>query len=289
MRWLVDHCKLSRVRACWLTGVPRRSSYYEPVVRVPPPPDPAIRAAVHQVATDRPSFGYRRVTAMVRRTTGLAVNTKRVRRIMHLDHLVLDSGAQPPRKRIPKRPGRILTEAPDTAWQLDGKFVWCGGRDRWVILQNIVETCTGEWVAYGFDKRYRTVEAIDVVEKATLARWPETGRAPGTRLRVDNLSTYTSDRFVDAAKARGFRVEFIRVHTPEENGMVESFHASLDRDYLNLVEFASKEEAATYLAWAFEDYNAVKPKERLHWKTPREFYKEVTENANRKSSESVQN
>lgn len=64
--------------------------------------------------------------------------------------------------------------------------------------------------------------------------------------------------------------------------MVESFHASLDRDYLDLVEFESRQHAEAHLAWAYTDYNEVKPKERLDWKTPREFYKLVTKNANKK-------
>jgi putative transposase len=250
-----------------------------------------IRASVTEVAGERPSFGYRRVTAMVRRRLERAVNTKRVRRIMRLDHLTLASGAQPPRKRLPKHPGKILTEYPDEAWQMDAKYVWCG-RDRWMILQNIIDTCTGEWVGYLFDKRYRRQEIVQLVEATTLARWPGPGRAPGTRLRMDNLRAYASDQVVDTARQLGFAPEFIHNHVPEDNGMVESFHASLDRDYLNLVEFQSKEEAAVYLAKAFEDYNTVKPKERLGWKTPREYYKSKTlegnANANQNPSRSEQ-
>ena len=264
-----------------MTGIPRRSTYYEPVPRAPAPVDASTRELVHDVAKERPSFGYRRVTAMVRRRSGRAVNSKRVRRIMKLDKLALKPGAQPPRKRLPKHPGKILTTTPDTAWQMDGKYVWCG-RDRWLVLQNVVDTCTGEWIGYWFDKRYRKQEVVQLVEQVALARWPQTGRAPGTKLRMDNLRAYSSDLVVETAEALGFQVEFIQNHLPEDNGMVESFHASLDRDYLNLVEFESRQEAEAHLAWAWKDYNEVKPKERLDWKTPREFYLEVTKNANKK-------
>jgi len=34
-------------------------------------------------------------------------------------------------------------------------------------------------------------------------------------------------------------------------------------------------EAEAFLAWAFEDYNAVKPMRRLRWRMPREYHEEV--------------
>lgn len=231
------------------------------------------------MAEARPSFGYRRVTAMVRRQLQRPVNTKKVRRIMKAENLVLKSGAQPPRKRLRKHPGKIITDAPDTAWQMDAKYIWCGDADRWVLLHNIVDTCTSEWVGKLFSKRYRKQECIQLIEEAALARWPQTGRAPGTRLRLDNHRSQQSDDFVEAAKRLGFEVEYIHNHVPEDNGMVESFHASLERDYLGLTEFQSKNEADIFLESARADYNDVKIKERLGWKTPREFYEEVKQNA----------
>lgn len=275
-------------RACHLVGIPRRTAYYEPHPRPPLPVDSRVKQAVVEVCTERPSFGYRRVTAMVRRKLDVAVNTKQVRRIMRKEGLLLKSGARPPRTRIPKKPGRVITEKPDTAWQMDAKYVFCGAADRWVLAHNIVDTCTSEWVGLLFDKRYRKQECIQVLQQAALERWPDTGRAPGTKLRLDNHGSQTCDDFVQAAQLLGFQVEHIHNHVPEENGMVESFHASLDRDYLDLTEFHSKAEAAIFLEKARHDYNHIKPKERLGWRSPRQYYLEVTENATQKPSENEQ-
>jgi transposase InsO family protein len=33
-----------------------------------------------------------------------------------------------------------------------------------------------------------------------------------------------------------------------------------------------------FVAWAFEDYNTVKPKQRLGWLMPKEFHAKLTEN-----------
>jgi len=65
-------------RACKLVGIPRSTYYYEPKEREPWPVDPEVREAVLDVCRERPSFGYRRVTAMVRRDLGKPVNHKKV-------------------------------------------------------------------------------------------------------------------------------------------------------------------------------------------------------------------
>ena len=97
---------------------------------------------------------------------------------------------------------------------------------------------------------------------------------------MDNGPAYRSDAFLEHARLLGLRAEHIQEETPEDNGVVESFHAGLARDYLNALVFDSFPEAEAYLAWAFEDYNGVKPMQRLRWRTRREYYEEVTTGAN---------
>ncbi|MEK6851239.1 MAG: IS3 family transposase [Candidatus Thermoplasmatota archaeon] len=264
-------------RACALAGLPRRTWYYERRPRSPRPFDPTVRRAVLDVALERPSFGYRRGTAMCRRRLRVAVNEKRVRRILKAERLQLEPCVVP-RARVRKHPGRQITERPDVAWQMDLKYVWCG-RDGWAYLQNVVECCTAEWLGYTFGKRCGAREANALLDRAVQERFPETCLAPATRLRVDNGPAYRSDAFLERARLLGLCVEHIQVQTPEDNGVVESFHAGLARDYLNALVFDSFADAEAYVAWAFEDYNGVKPMQRLRWRTPREYHQEVTASA----------
>lgn len=267
---------LSRVKACRLLGVARSSFYYEPTTRAPAPLDPEVREAVFEVARERPSYGYRRVTAHVRRNLGRRVNRKKVHRIMKKENL-LARACFTPRRRLPKHPGRLITERPDTAWQMDMKYVWCGDRDGWGYLQSIVDTCTSEWLGYVFSKRCGAREAIEVLDRVCLERFPESGRAPGTRLRVDNGSSYKADRFNDHAAELGFIVEHIQVKTPEDNGMIESFHSNLERDYLRLVGFESFDDARTTLPVWIKDYNEARLMERLGWRSPAEYRQHLLE------------
>ncbi len=75
---------------CEVLGVPRSSASYQPQ----PSEDRLLRDALSELAGRWPTYGYRRLTIMLKRQ-GLAVNTQRVRRLMHELGLVLEP---PPRK-----------------------------------------------------------------------------------------------------------------------------------------------------------------------------------------------
>ena len=69
--------------------MPRSSAYYQPQ----PSEDRLLRDALSELAGQWPTYGYRRLTIMLKRQ-GLAVNTKRVRRLMHELGIV----AEPPQR-----------------------------------------------------------------------------------------------------------------------------------------------------------------------------------------------
>jgi transposase InsO family protein len=161
-------------------------------------------------------------------------------------------------------------------------------KDGYGLAHNIVDACTSEWVGFLFDKRYRKEECIRLHEQTVLERWPQTGQAPGTRLRLDNHFSQTCDDFVDAAKLLGFQPEWIHKHQPQMNAVVESFHSILRRDHLNLVDVQTERQGLEILQAARLDYNLVKPKQRLGWRTPRQFYEKVTKDATSKPHESEQ-
>ena len=48
----------------------------------------AIRAAMHEIVTETPWYGYRPMTKALRRALRIEINEKRVRRLMKLDGLI---------------------------------------------------------------------------------------------------------------------------------------------------------------------------------------------------------
>ncbi len=112
---------------CRLFGCPRAGLYRTPAVAAD---EAELRKAVERVAGAWPTYGYRRVTAMLRRD-GWAVNAKRVRRVMR----ELDLAAEPPPRRVrttdsnhpfPRYPNlvaELVVARPDQVWVADITYV----------------------------------------------------------------------------------------------------------------------------------------------------------------------
>jgi len=62
-------------------NLPRTSYYYKPKPREISPEDQAIIARIEEIAEDFATYGYRKITAQLRRD-GIVVNRKKVQRIM---------------------------------------------------------------------------------------------------------------------------------------------------------------------------------------------------------------
>ncbi|HZW30465.1 MAG TPA: IS3 family transposase [Isosphaeraceae bacterium] len=104
---LLLHEQFSIKIRCEALGPPRSTAYYRPQ----PEEDRPVRAALIELAGQWPTYGYRRLTAMLERQ-GHVVNARRVRRLMRELGIV---GEAPPRRPRTtdryQRPGISETDA----------------------------------------------------------------------------------------------------------------------------------------------------------------------------------
>ena len=133
-----------------------------------PVTDPVDRAIV-EVAKDNPIDGYRMVWALTRRKLGIAVNRKRVLRVMREQRLIQRRGPHEPRRR---RPGFFQVTRPDELWHLDMTSIWVA-EHGWCYLNAAIDCCTREIVGWSLELRCRAVEACELIE-----RWPRPGQSP---------------------------------------------------------------------------------------------------------------
>src|SRR6058998_3926590 len=101
------------------------------------------------------------VCAFVRRKLGIAVNRKRVLRVMRERKLI--QRRRPLKRR--RRPGFFRVERPRQLWQLDLTSVWVA-EHGWCYLMAAIDCCTREIVAWQLELRCRAEEAIGLVERA---------------------------------------------------------------------------------------------------------------------------
>ena len=111
------------------------------------------------------------------------------------------------------------------------------------------------------------------LEEALIRRYGTLGRAQDDlTIRSDNGLVFTSRRYTRAVYRYGLKQEFIRPHTPQQNGMVERLIRTVKEQCLWLHNFASLDEARQALGKWFAYYNDHRPHEALGMKTPREIY-----------------
>lgn len=251
-----------------LSGYPRSSYYYRRRKRCTNLRfDTEVLQAIEKQVTEHPSYGVRRIAAMLRRS-GIAANRKKVYRYMKLANLV--------RKRSVRKhliPKKMLTipDRPDCLWQQDITYVWCGN-DGWCYLFSILDCYTREWLAYTFSTQCGTGEAIRTLEMAILNRFSDDAAPSNLAIRNDGGSQYTSARFVSALKVYNIRHEVTGKNRPDQNAYIEAFHRSIKEDCIWQHDFSTFQEADAVIQKFFHNYNWDRPHSSLKYMTPKEFY-----------------
>jgi len=267
----ISETGISRAKACKLAGLPRSSLYYAPRKRTYTP-EKGLCEKIVQICQQRPTYGYRRITAMLKRE-GCTVNRKKVQRIMGLLGLLHKSPVHRPHWEIHR--GKQAAELPDTYWQADMTKIWCG-IDGWGYLFNLIDSCSRGWMGYHFSLLCSTNESLLALHSALLARAPEAGTILGLTVGTDGGSQYTSRKFEESIALLGLAHQVSRKHTPEDNGIVESFHKTLKVEYVWPCQFSSFAEAEKAIKEAVHDYNCNRIHSALKYKTPNEYLMEVT-------------
>ena len=222
------------------TATPRRRGR-------PPQPEAELLAEIKQVIAGQPTYGYRRVHALIRRRRrdqgGAAVNVKRVYRIMKTHGLLLERHTGDGAER--RHDGRVAVARPDTRWCSDGFEISCDNGER-VRIAFTLDCCDREaisWVATtgGIDSGDIRDLMIESVER----RFGLVNRLPVTiEWLSDNGSPYTARETRRLAREIGLLACTTPIESPQSNGMAEAFVKTLKRDY---AQISRRPDAASVL------------------------------------------
>jgi putative transposase len=231
---------------------------------------PLVRAVVDQ----RPTYGYRRVGALVNRQVvalgNPPVNHKRVYRLMRQNGLLLARHTGTGRQRA--HDGVIRTLRSNLRWCSDVFEVLCWNRET-VRVAFVLDTCDREVITWTATTSGIAGEHIrDLMVEAVDRRFGPVAQAPhAIEWLADNGSAYTAHETVHHAFALGLVPCFTPVHSPESSGMAESFVKSFKRDYVFLHARPDALSVLKQLAAWFDDYNEVRPHRGLRMCSPRQF------------------
>ena len=247
-----------------ISGIPLSEYYYVPRSRNVTRLDPEIREMIKSIASERPTYGYRRVWAVLR-NQGISVNSKTVESVLRENNLSLPYARH--RGRTKTR-NLFRPTGPDQLWETDITYI---STERGMTYLMAIKDCfTKEWQGYNFSRSCLASDAIRAVEDAIMRAFD--GEVPkGLILRTDNGPQYVSQQFRRSMNLMGISLEYIQKHTPEDNGNIESFHASLKTDYVWPFEFSDFNDASVAIDKAFYDYNDKRPHSSIDYLPPREF------------------
>jgi putative transposase len=246
-----------------VAGISRQAIYRRP--KRPPAgqrrPLSATDRVVLEVARGNPTDGTRMVAALAGRAAAVAVNRKRVQRLMR-EHRLLQPKRSEGRRR---RPGYFQVTRPDELWHLDMTSVWVA-EHGWCYLNAAIDCCTREIVAWALDVRCRAAEAIAVVDAAVAER----GVRPGDlTLGTDNGTAFTSRAF--RARLHELEVAHRRggYRDPESQAFIESWFSKLKQRCVWREEFETLDEARAVIGGYVDAYHH-RPHQGLAYRTPHE-------------------
>lgn len=196
------------------------------------------------------AYGYRKLTVWLRRTHALHINKKTVYRLMREAGL-LQGRSWPQRGTpIPRHLARNHTvTAPNQLWEMDLKYGYVAGTDRFFYLCSVIDVYDRSLLAYHLGWTCLATEAAQALRQAVARRRSEWGETPPT-IRTDNGPQFTALKWAEACTALQLPHERIPNATPNKNAHIESWHASLERECLANQEFATYAEAyRTVTTW----------------------------------------
>lgn len=250
-------------------GISRSSLYAEPQEREQQDrvDDAELLEAIKAVIEEKPSFGYRRVTAWLQKR-GKAVNHKRIYRLMNRHKLLLQRYAPKPER---PHDGKIITLKSDLRWCTDAFEIRCWNGDRVHVVFSL-DCCDREvisWVAA--DKHLIGADIRDLMAQSIEARFEATQTPHPIEWLSDNGPQFTAYETRLFGAQSGLVVRNTPSYSPESNGMAEAFVKTFKRDFVYLADVRDAEAVMKQLQGWFEEYNERHPHKGLKMLTPREF------------------
>lgn len=235
--------------------------------------DAALLPIIRSITGARPTYGYRRVTALLNpeleKQLKPRVNHKRVYRIMKAHGLLLQRYTARPNRT---HDGKIITLHSNTRWCSDAFAIQCWNGDR-VHVVFALDTCDREVLGYlsstiGVDGAMVRDLMVESIERRF-------GRIPALPKPIqwlsDNGPCFIAHETVQVGRMLGFELCTTPSYSPESNGMAEAFVKTFKRDYVWSARLTDALSVMQQLPAWFEDYNERAPHKGLKMLSPRQF------------------
>jgi putative transposase len=243
--------------------------------KMPALDDMPLVTELRERVADLPTYGYRRVWALLRRNRDTQaqprINAKRVYRVMRTHGLLLQRRPRHPQSAR-RHEGKVAVERSNARWCSDGFEFRCddGAPLRVVFALDCCDREAMSWVAS--TGGYTGDMVRDVMLQAVESRFHGALKTDSEiEWLSDNGSCYIADETLTFSWAIGLKPITTPVRSPQSNGMAESFVKTMKRDYVSWMPKPDVRTALQNLSIAFDHYNELHPHSALKYRSPREF------------------
>ena len=256
---LREKLNVTERRACRVFGQARSTQRRRVKMR---DDEDALTGRTVQLAACYGRYGYRRITALLRRE-GWRVNHKRVEQIWRQQGLKVPE-KQPKRGRIWLNDGscvRLRSTHKDHVWSYD--FIHDRTRDgRPLRMLTVLDEYTRECLAIRVERRLNSSDVLEMLDDLFIRRGlPE-------HIRSDNGSEFTAEAVRLWLSLLEVKPLYIEPGSPWENGYIESFHDKFRDELLDRELFDTLYEARVLVAQWRREYNTVRPHSSLGYRPP---------------------
>jgi transposase InsO family protein len=259
---------------CRLAGVSRAGFYRYLAERHPQEQDMEARAALHEIVVEhRRRYGYRRVAAELRRR-GMAINHKKVARLMREDNLL---AVQPKAFVTTTSSGhelevylnlatRMKLTGINQLWVADITYIRL--RQQFVYLAVVLDVFSRKVVGWELSTRLGARLAVAALEQAIAQRQPP----PGLVHHSDRGVQYASGAYVEILQQQQMLPSMSRPANPYDNAFCESFLRTFKREEINAGRYLDIDDLRAHIAEFIEQYyNRLRMHSALGYRTPEEF------------------
>ena len=260
-------------RLCELAQVSRAGFYRWRQAATPVADDMELRDDIQRIALEFPYYGWRRVTAELRRR-GWTVNHKRVRRIMREDNLlclrrrkfVVTTDSDHSRPVYPNLAAQLELSGINQLWIADITYIRLEA--EFIYLAVVIDAFSRRVIGWALDRSIEDDLALAALRVALEQR----GATTGLVHHSDRGSQYASTDYTNLLKAWRIAISMSHKASPWENAACESWMKTLKSEEVYRQEYRDLTEARSCLAQFIDKvYNQKRLHSALGYRPPVEF------------------
>ena len=232
----------------------------------------AILRRIHALKADHPFWGYRRCWAHLKFAEGLAVNKKRVLRVMREAALTVQPNVRLKATRTPSR-SKPRPTAPNQWWGIDMTKI-CVESFGWIYVVVVLDWYTKKFVGYHVGLQATAADWLRALDMAVNRQFPDGVRGHDLHLMSDNGSQPTAVRFLRTCGQLRVQQAFTSYNNPKGNADTERSIRTLKEELLWLREWTSPFEVAEAVTQWFETFNVTYLHSSLGYRTPEAYERE---------------